>query len=126
MSDLVVHIGLKVKGSPKNIDNFYKAGYEIDTDWPFAGIKGAASTTKEVVCTKCGGKMYRNPRMSASDIKRLGPQFGVSVKVKQYAPAGKCADKDGVTHYKGVDADKATIRFHHGTGNSDRTGVVGL
>ena len=110
---MIVHVKLKVNGSPEKKELFYKALMEIDTDWPYAGYTGQRVKTYE--CLKCGGKVYNNPKLSAGDIKRLGKQFGVNVTIRHYALVYKCEDDNKRSHYSvpEVSGKKAFVSVDH-------------
>jgi hypothetical protein len=101
MTSQEMHITLQIKGAnkPENqrkIRMFHFMLNRLDTDWPFAVLRygSGGSTYKRMVCEKCGGRLYRNPRLKPGDIKTFGKQFGLNVKVLRYGRANRC-DADG-------------------------------
>ena len=106
---MTVHLRLKVKGTPDAIDKFHKAMFEVDGDWPFAGVGQAGRKGYE--CCKCSGRMYTNAKLAAADIKRLAPQFGVHVKVKQFSLADKCLNHKNIEEYYVVGDASKTPKF---------------
>lgn len=87
---------VKLKGifrvaANSKLETFHRVMKAIDVDWPFVfsqdsfGGRGVVRT-----CVKCGGRLYKLPRVSPMDIKILGKQLGVHVKVKMFIPESKC------------------------------------
>ena len=89
-----IHICLKIGGEKyetnrEKIAFFHRVAFEIDRDWPWASSYGNHSY-KFRKCEKCGGRVYITPKMSPNDIKKLGRQLGLRVKIKRFALIEKC------------------------------------
>ena len=76
----------------ENVARFHYYAYRMDQDWPYAKDTVRRNFGTRMVCTKCGGREYNNPTLDTKDIKLLGKQMGLVVKIKQWRPADKCRE----------------------------------
>ncbi len=84
-----VHLTVEILHGPMlSVPLMHHVLYRCDPDWPYCGPFGEQWRFR--VCAKCGGRIYRNPRLVPEDIKAAARQCGVKLKVRRYAPKGKC------------------------------------
>jgi hypothetical protein len=69
---------------------FHQMCWEVDKDWPWVDSYNATLPQKLKVCGKCGGRIYKNPRLAPADIKAAAKQAGVKVKIRRYEPEWRC------------------------------------
>ena len=101
-----VHIKIRVKGTKEKIQRWHNLMFWVDTDWPFVSQTIRAASVKTAVCTKCGGRVYKTPMINPGDIKKLGEQAGVKVKIDRYALAGKCFKMGEVEKFEYIKVDQ--------------------
>ena len=82
--DIVVHFRARVRGTANNIRRFYDALNTLDIDCPIAH----EITYKH--CPECGGDEWCRPCFGPHELKVLGAQFNVNVKIYRYVDANKC------------------------------------
>jgi len=87
-----VHFKLELRGSRDEIDLFHAMLKLCDNDYPLDPFR--KNTTVPAKCDNCGGYIWANAIVTASDIKKAGKQAGINVKVRTYLPASTCQRKE--------------------------------
>lgn len=80
-------IGAVMMRPEERVGLFNAMLHKIDTDWPF---KDNMALRWGKVCEQCHGGTYNNPVIDLGDIKRLGDQLAINVRIQSYKKAKKC------------------------------------
>jgi hypothetical protein len=109
---MIAHIKVKVYGGPEKVRLFHTAARIFDREWPFASNKHMSDAYMQRMrlnCTKCGGKSYSTPRLAPQDIKLLGKQLKIKVKIKHFGLQERCKDGQGALSYSAPQVPKQEV-----------------
>ena len=81
----MVHVKLKVKGSPEKVVKFHQLLKYKDNDYPYSRLKYGFAVNP-VPCPHCGGLEWKRPSINPSQIKAAAKQVGLrKVSIQHYA-----------------------------------------
>lgn len=89
--DMHVKVEVKVeKGDEGRVKLFQFILKHLDRDWPYCidTVFPVWSTKRR--CVKCGGRYYKNPSLTPSEVKALARQLEVKITIVRWARQDKC------------------------------------
>lgn len=95
-----IHFKIQTGGSRDAVDVFHYILSQIDKDYPLDPFRKASGNLP--FCTRCHGLLWRKANVQPEQLKRLGKQCGIRVKISRYVEERKCGSTTYVHQQAGA------------------------